>query len=263
MTRILVVGSSHTGAVYLGWKTVKDEFPDIEADFLAVPAYVLERLSLRDGTIYGLHETTGLSEKILSMIRQTSGTLTRDLSLYSHVVFVGRAVLVWRLLRVLVKIGVLGMRQMSPAQQTLVSLATFRAICHDTASQSISRQAPVTMANLRVAVTSIPMRSEITAERPEEENYPDAKAARDFPDGLRDGFAMFQDIVEQVYAAEGATFIRQPDETIGDFGYTKAEFSRGSIKLDASLGAEDDLTHMNERFGQLISRAIGNWVTGA
>jgi len=63
------------------------------------------------------------------------------------------------------------------------------------------------------------------------------------------------DILAQVCAQNGMSFLRQPEETYDDEAYyTKREYSTGSVRL-VDLNRphpEDDFTHMNAQYGALV-----------
>lgn len=57
--------------------------------------------------------------------------------------------------------------------------------------------------------------------------------------------------------ASGSRFVEQPAETVSDGIFTKVEFTIGSPKLKAGREREeDDLYHMNSRYGALVLRDL-------
>ncbi len=258
--RLLIVGSSHTAAVYAGWKAVAAEYPQIEADFLAAPVTVFARFSRGQGAIYGLHDTSDLPERRLAVMRAVNGELVRDLAQFTHVTVIGQHYNAAAMLEMLLSCGVAGLRSVPPQAGTLLSLPAFRAFCRDIARKRVPGGLRSTFAGLNIAVSALPMRSETVIRQDSDPHSRIVRALEQNPEGVVDAHRIFAQVTVDAYAEAGMTFIPQPAETLAASGYTLAIFNRGSLRLDADK-TEEEYTHMNADYGALVARAIGNWVS--
>ncbi len=89
MTRILIVGNSHVGALKLGWEQVRDNFPGAQVDFFAAQGSVFQQTRLdRTGTL-ALQKSHRDDEKCIRALKKLNGRTSVNLNDYDHVIRAG------------------------------------------------------------------------------------------------------------------------------------------------------------------------------
>lgn len=136
----------------------------------------------------------------------------------------------------------------------LISHAAFRAAVRERLEKSAgARMMRYLGGRSPVIVVPAPVPKPALAKRP---GFEWINAERG-PRALRWATGVAFDEVRDMAAQRGFGFLSQPPDTLDETGFTKAEFAYGSARLTGSSYDEDDISHMNAAFGQIMLDAIG------
>lgn len=223
MTRICVIGNSHTGAIKTAWDRMAADWPGVAVTFFAARARATEGLEPKDGKL------VPKSADLAAQMAFTSGgpalidPADHDLFLvyagYEHIRVASAFDQVSRAL----------------AEKTLLERAEESLLLHH-------------VRNLR-AITDKPVYAALT---------PVPLAPRDKPPATMPPHAQVVALLQAgVFDALGATLIAQPEATLAEGRTTLGRFATGSEKLatikDQAPGRHGggDSVHMNVEYGRL------------
>jgi hypothetical protein len=245
MTKVCILGDSHTGALLSGWRAMKSEFPEIEITSFGAPRALFGELVVSGSQL------VPNSEKLSEYFRRTSGGLEAVSHSYDRYIVCG---LSWAMRFLLPTI--VNFRSEDQVRNGRIPLSNdcYARVMAGLLRESISVQ---TLAKLR-QITDCPI-TMIAAPMPSDRS-PMQMYTRlsDSGDALK--IARQFELSAGVVAKEaGAEFLGQPSETLSNPLQTLYRFKRGSVrafdgKLDVEHG-EDDHQHMNAEYGELVLRA--------
>jgi hypothetical protein len=259
MTRLAIIGNSHVGAVKRAWNDL-DPRPDaIDVTFFAVPDKQQRFFRLGHDLVYGLKPGMGArTSAVAASAERINGAASLDLSGMDAVVLCGAPVFHRQFSEILAGYDVDGYRAAGASRR--MSRAAFEAICDDLGASNLPNPRWLGAAIPRRAVLPRPMPAEgaATSASPDFAFWR-VLAAR--PDGAR---AMVERLfagMAGAHARYGIDFLRQPLETIEPSGLTAGVYTRGSTRLRGAdeEHPEDDVSHMNARYGALCLRMILDW----
>jgi len=223
---ICVLGNSHAGSLKLGWNLIEQDYPGIKITFFAARACGLEQLSVRKGMLV---PTNAHLKKSLS--HTSGGHEAIDLSLFDICLIYGlRFSFPYKL-----EIG---------RTTHYLSKAAYECSIHDTISSALSIQV---LKKVR-CLSKIPVyigHNPLTARN----RNSFLKEAISYPE--------FVAAVNRILIADQAVLLAQPEETITENIYTKAEYKSGAVCLDVGDKsanqpyASEDNVHMNDEFGRI------------
>jgi hypothetical protein len=254
---ILIVGSSHVAAVAAGWKHLSGDYPDAKVDFLAAPAPIFKTFETDADGRYGLHKTKGLHPSKLEVVKAVNGELTRKLADYSHVAVIGHGVGNNSILELMSECGVDQLRSPPGPAAPLISEAAFRAVCRDITVPRVSESLVTTFRGCKVLVVPVPVRSERVLGRTESSSEL-AGALAAHPEGVRELYRVFCDVVTGCFAEKGLDFWPQPADTLSEFGFSAQAYTEGSLRLDADK-TNEEFSHLNEKYGRVCMAGILRW----
>lgn len=220
--RLCIIGDSHVAALRLGWDQIAADFPDVELVFFGSHGTSLSGLEMRDGIL------VPADALLARKLQFTSGGLSRIvLTDYAALLIYATNLRVPRL-----------DRRMSAAIQST------------TLADMIAGSLNLRLAQLARSASDIPL---FLAHAPLQSSLPGVPAS------ASDDWMGYDDIlaeIERRIILPGLRLLRQPAETRAPGLHTKAEYSVGSVRLDAGAFAgeapkhdEADRAHMNARYG--------------
>jgi len=253
MKRLLICGSSHVGALKLGWQAIRKDVSGVRVNFLAAPSKMVS-VFRAERNRFGLIDQGTLSEKDWALLHQINRKPVVNLNSYDAIVEIRDRVHL-PVIRLLRNCRIDGIRDMpSP---TRLSTGAFWDLVAEPQEFIAPRPEFQNRDAQQVAVLPTPRVSEtcLASDRSDHPFYPWVLAHKELGN-----FAELMDQAEEVIAGRmrnrGWTFITQPRSTIAESGFSKGQYSRGSIGLGGSAHGEQDFAHMNEDYGQIMVRRI-------
>jgi hypothetical protein len=242
--RLLLLGNSHLASLKLGWDEIADQYPGMECVFFGGPAQWTKHAVLDAGTIKVTHAPLA---KTLAQV--SGGATTVMLADFDAVCVVGMYFGFGECLLNLRRVHTHVMPPLRPNSQ-LVSRACLKQIIHDSLAGSPAFEWASMIKRDHgkpVLLAPTPLSSEARLH-----NDPFIKpVAVQFRGYIADIFDMFKTIARGLTASNDLILVEQPPHTVAFTGFTKSEYSRGSIRLlgDGIAHREEDYTHMNKLYG--------------
>jgi hypothetical protein len=251
LARLLLLGNSHLAALKLGWDEVADDYPGLRCTFFGAPAKWTRHAVLRNGTITIDHEP--LAEKVMAV---SGGRRSIAVEEFDAVCIVGMYFGFSELVRELRDVRTYDMKPMS-RDSPLVSQACLEQLVRDALSGSAALEWATKIRQacnkaVFLAPAPLPAESRVTADR----------FGRAMPRHFRANaeyiFESYRRVACALTTQNGIDLIEQPASTIASPGFTKNEFSRGSVRLlgDSVAHAQEDFSHMNKLYGVALFREI-------
>lgn len=257
MTRIIAIGSSHLGAVKLGWNRISSRFPGIDMQFFGAPADTFWRFQLSSGLHFGVLDGVEMSADRLAVIQKLNGRQAVELAGADIVLHVGwplKEILNAQLLSTFSVDGLHDLpkgRRMSFSAYSAFVDAIIDDILPPQPWRNWKKPVLVMMPKPRIAETvsgekffktrawvKLSRTSGITAET----------------------LNFFTERVRSRFAEAGVTIALPPIEVYGATGLVKAQYAR-AVSTDDDLpsrGNDGDHSHMNADYGALALTAVLN-----
>ncbi|EBA04255.1 hypothetical protein RB2150_07128 [Rhodobacterales bacterium HTCC2150] len=253
MKRILVIGSSHAGAVKAAWDEMKQENSTIELDFLVLPWPHLSEFHLYEDMTYGAKAPLA-GQKAIDLSNTINGRETVSLTEYDLVFWVGYHSPVDALVRLMHNYAIDDVIEHDAPQR--LSFILFREILMEFVNNCIPNRIWLDAAKqTKLVIHLCPIAAETCLAIPQnKKNWQIATA----------NSRIFKRILELMMkrlsarlAHHNIDVVEQPQETLAENGMTKTEFSVGSIRLmNAEAHPEKDFSHMNSAYGRLLLNAL-------
>lgn len=243
MTRIAVIGNSHTGALRRAWDAVAAERPDIEAVIYAMRPGTEGGYGLVDGRYFGPSHSGSVSEKTLKTLTFLNGNTHADLAGAEWIFQVGVAIGQADMMELLAESDVDGLRLVG--RDTRVSAAAFDVFLKSTVRlhtrNATEWSQPLGLPHIvipppRLAESALDLATEFTPLKAD-------------TTGLREAVERLEAEAAALLNHRGQPLLLQPGDTIGPLGLTDETYScRGEPhgKRDTS----GDYKHMNALFGK-------------
>ena len=241
--RLLLIGNSHLAAPKLGWDEIADQYPEVRCDFFGGPANWIEGAVFEHGVI----KVTAASsaEKVAKVTR---GRTSVEVDGYDAIAFIGMR---FGLAPYMRQLSRLTLHDLGPADQTfrIVSKSCLRQMLSDILADTPAFRWSSMIAEASgkpVFLIPQPFSSEARVEHdPALRRHPNFKAQ------AAGWLAAFQSAARTLTEAKGLTLIEQPASTVAFPGFTRAELSRGSVRLQdvSAKHAELEFNHMNKTYG--------------
>lgn len=243
MTRVLILGSSHVGALKRADAAFRDQNPEIETDFFAVKAPMLRRGRAEDGIFRPyLHD-----DEDRALLMTLNGREEVDLRDYDQTLVVGFRAGPLDTVDLLRTHALLGdgedKRPFRVSEEFVI--AWLARMADDWGSDIESRfgQAP------RCVFTVAPYPAESLTERAGEMNLAKRfKAFRDDPHAAMIANC-WSAAFETAMTSRGFGYLAQPDDTLAGPYATRAEFAQQGTDADGTPLDQTDHRHMNADFG--------------
>ena len=250
MTRVLVIGNSHSAAIRIAWNGLAEQFPQIEMRFFVAGGNAFRCFDLDDRGIFRCVTESAVSKDDLQRIRLQNDGLSTDCNWADHVLLIGRnygEVTVARIARQWDIDGFPG----SGSRQRL-SRSAFDAFCDYVAKAHLPDRTWGKLTG-KVTVAGAPYPSSSL-----EEASLFLGAARPWKALLEDpaGFAEVSGVYDLFFAGalgqHGLHFAPQPVASRTALGFTRPEYVRVAPDKHMRNGVPvDDFRHMNEAYGRL------------
>lgn len=255
MSRILFIGSSHLGAVKLGYERVAADYSAHEVDFFGAPAKVFGALALTDDLKFGVTPDAKVTEAEALRIEKTFGRRTVDLRAFDTVVIIGHRIEEIVNAQVLSTHAVQGLSE-APDLPPMTE-DTYLALISSYLAGHLPDPAWTRITAPRVIFVAKPRMSEgcIKGTSPRTRVWTDLVNR-----GIVKGpaLAVYMERARTIFADRGLRLIVPPPEVLGETGLTRAEFSRAAAPdSGVALSADDfDYSHMNAAYGEVMVRTI-------
>jgi hypothetical protein len=244
MTRVLILGNSHTVALKDAEAMIKADHPDVELSFFSVsePNFSKGRMD-KSGVYAPRYQSEAENDKLLTI----NGAISVDLTAYDHVLVVGLRFPLQSICDVLDLYDVL---EGSPnGKDAFVSSSFLQKLCQDLAKTTVSKWMALLGADFSGAIYAAPFPS-IAVNETEQRVDRRARASRALNQHPEAGllFEMINQALADAMSQFPARYLFAPDATVHSPFLSKAEFS------------ETDHVHMNGRYGQAIFSKFFNQV---
>lgn len=256
MKRLLITGTSHVAAIRVAWDSLAAKPGAPAVDYLAANLAEFRHFEMNDAGVFGLHDESLAPESQRELARSFSGSLTRRVADFSHVVLVGCTLNNHSLLRLLAGCRIDGLRE-TGADVPRLSQAAYTAF-----SLSIAwKQYPAAILagmtpRAKVALMSAPRFSEAFPTDPAADAQIKTLAAQ--PQGIREALDLTDAAFAKGCAKAGVTYLAPPPESLTASGFSKYDYARNSVHIRTSKAP--DHVHMNGDYGALCVRQILDWM---
>jgi hypothetical protein len=241
--RLLLIGNSHLAAFKLGWDKIAGQYPDVRCDFFGGAANWIEGAVFEHGAI---KVTVASWAEIVAQV--TGGRTSVAVRDYDAIVFIGLRFGLAPYMRQLSRLTLYDLGR-TKAGFRIVSKSCLRQLVSDILADTPAFRWSSMIAEAGgrpVFLVPQPLSSESRLEHdPSVRRHPNFKAQ------AAAWLAGFQSAARTLTAAKGLTLVEQPASTVALPGFTRAELSRGSVRLLNSNAkhAELEFNHMNTAYG--------------
>lgn len=257
-TRLTIVGNSHVAALKRAWDAMESRPAEIDLRFFASPDRYLRHFRLGHDLVFRLPAVAAKQRPLIARsARQVNGATEIDLSGSDAVVLYGGVLFQCEFAEIIATYDVDGYRAAGAPRR--MSRAAFEAVCDDLAEAALPRAFWLRGDIARFAVFPRPLPSEGAATAGGERTAPWRDVAVR-PEGARAMVERLFVALGAAHARRGIDFLRQPASTLEPSGMTSAVYSRDSHRLiPGEKHSDDDVTHMNARYGALCLATILDW----
>lgn len=246
--KILLIGTSHSGAMKFAWDEIGPQHPDIEVEYVAAHRDKLNLLTLDEDMVLRPDpdaKTDGgtADDRRLSQIEMN----LKDFDVVVHVGWGNDPVF---LRSALMSLDVDGLREQGA--ETVLSRPAFDAIIKDYCEQSLPPKEWRKLTGTQIISVETPRRNEAVLDG----KTPGTRGAES-DQGYFETFEQASEQMVELMPKHGVTFVRQPAETVAENGFTIRDFGTGSAKFRSGEAHKaEDRAHMNADYGKLVWAAI-------
>lgn len=247
MTRLLVLGSSHAGALRAADAAFRRAFPAVETGYFTAPSGVfLSCRTDRQGR-FALGPAARAHEKTILRI---NGTLSCDLKAWDHILLVGFRPTFDPIADLFVDCDLLeGVRTGRPR---LVSQAFLAAIARQQAETFIAALRARFRGDRRLTIQLGPSPSEGALDDPDAGSLPKRVAARLAHPDLPAISDWWLTVMTRAIEATGRVLTDQPPETLAGPAVTRRDYAERAINESGVLHKRTDHIHMNADYGLAV-----------
>lgn len=255
MKRVLMIGSSHLGAVKLGWEKVSGAYSGFEVTFFGAAAKVFGRMRLSEDLEFGLTPESVVTAAERGRVEANFGRQTVRLSDFDAIFVIG-----WRLDEIvnadlLNAFSVPGLSEaadrppMTRATYLALMDAHLRQLLPEAAWHGVTKPPVWFVAKPRMAESALKGASRRT---------------QIWADLVRRGHVgaaalqVYLDRACAIFAEAGLQLIVPPSRLLGPTGLTRLEFSRAAATDEGTRQSSDDFdhSHMNADYGVEMLRTM-------
>jgi len=245
MMSVCLIGDSHIGALLLGWRTIRDEFPEVQITPFGAPRDLVGELNVSDGRL--VCPDTRL-RRHFARLSGGADAITGDYDRYL-VCGVG-----WGIRFLLAAIGKFRSEDQVTDDRIPLSEDCYARAMAGLLRDSLSMQTVTKLRQITsrpIGVIPVPMPGEAA-------RSPIYKRLCDSGDAQKIA-SHFMSAAMIVAKEAGAEFLQQPPETLSNPIQTLLFYKRDAVRLfvgnlDTEHG-EKDYQHMNAAYGELVLRA--------
>ena len=248
MKRICILGNSHAACWMVAWNTTKHLYPGYHLTFFMVGGYELGNLLIENGRLIAGNN------KLKQQMQQSSGGLAEiDPDEFDHIVIVSLT---------------FGYRNLTPLFKQCCSLATGHRNNCQLISDQLFEQAASDILHASLALKIARQLREITVKpitlAPAPCQSEDALQEKDIEiatlldkvDILSNYYTLFCEQALCVAKSVNSDLLLQPEATFALPGYTKRELARNGINSTLTKAANNDVSHMNQQFGEIMIKQL-------
>lgn len=242
--RVLIIGTSHLGALKSGWAEIAAAHPRVSAQFFGISKAYYSQLRLSDDLRFGLLDPAE-DDDARAGLRRMGFEDNVDLTQHDVVILSGLP-WHWRVIAdLMIRCDIDGLPESdAPAR---LSSAAYAAVCDALMPISLPEAGWRGWSGPKLVCLPSPVGAEtIVRDRPIWRRH-----AR-HPGRLVAAFDLFLDRLEASLAADGIGLLRQPAASFAKSGLTDAGYNREALMLNGTRQySERDHLHMNARYGAL------------
>jgi hypothetical protein len=250
MTRVLIIGNSHSAALRMAWNDLADRYPGVDLTFFVVGGRPFAAFDLDDQGIFRCVDATSVSREQLSKIRALNDGVSADCNQADHVLLIGKNYGEATIAQICQQWDIDGFTGSGKNQK--LSKSAFHAFCRANAESRLpgrhwsALEATVTFAGAPFPSASLKdARSILGAARP-------WIGLMDRPEGYAEASIAYGELFTSLLGSRSIGFAPQPPETLTEEGFTLPEYLRKAPAKHMRDGeATDDYRHMNEAFGTI------------
>lgn len=259
MTRIVVLGNSHLGALRAAWSDLSPSTPGIDLVFFGGIMPIFAAMTLDHNQVFGLHSCEGLPSEQVRRNRRLFEGDTVDLKGADAVVVVGVDWHVWTLIDLLNTHVIDGLdTEADTSMSRRLSVAAFDAITQALAADAIEKVAWAARIDAPVHLLPRPLPPESLLEPGPAGMEHSPQVLASLKRGFAEAIHQLARALNEAARAHGLMLIEQPAETRTSNGLTAASFQRDGLHLSARAdGARrPDFEHMNIGYGAACIGAL-------
>lgn len=250
MTKLLIIGSSHLGAIKMGWDEIATEFPDLQPDFFGAPAEDFWKFEVNDAGDFGALDPKKFSPARLKKVTDLQGRDRVDLTAYDTVLLVGLPFKELFFAEMLAKFSVDGLYEVNGRPR--LSVAARNHFCDEVIEQNLPDPMWRNWTKTRLLVIPKPRISETCINGESPRMRPWKKLAQEKPGA--EILDWFLKRTKERWANAGVEMVLPPASVYGDSGLTRADMARTA--KNENLDNDFDHSHMNAAFGAETLRHI-------
>lgn len=250
MTKLLILGSSHLGAIKMGWDQIAPEFPNLQPDFFGAPAEDFWKFEVNEAGEFGALDHARFKPDRLNKILDLQGRDRVDLTAYDVVLLVGLPFKELFFAEMLAKFSVDGLYEVKGRRR--LSVAARNRFCDDVIEQNLPEKMWRNWTKARLLVIPKPRIAETCVNGDSPRMRPWKKLAEEKP-GF-DTLNWFLNRTKERWADVGVEMVLPPASVYGDSGLTRADMARTATNENAAN--DFDHSHMNAAYGAETLRHI-------
>ncbi len=249
MTRVLILGNSHVGALRDAWTERGGKEPGLEVRFFAAPTHIFDQMRLEPNLVFSLPDGHPRHAEFAEMLARINAVPAVDLSTADHVLHVGSNCAFGRIGGLLSEFEVDGYR--ADGMTARLSSAAFDAMAAEIARFSLPPAVWRGWTQPALTLMPRPVVSEDCLAKPAKAGVaPWIRAAKTQYE-LKPLLGRYFGLLDTELDRHRITLLRQPAETLAATGLTAAGYATGSRSMPNGNGRFSDHTHMNAAFGAL------------
>ena len=259
MTRMLIIGNSHTGALKESWDADRSAFPDVEVTFFVAPQNDFRACRLGPDRVFGLPEK--VNARTRKIVRALNETDSIDLKPFDVVVRAGYRWRVDDVVSLLSGYDIDDILQSGAPRR--MSADAYRAACRDIAEASLPGRHWRNMNRPSLMIVAKPYPSEAVLETADASGKPlqerrnkGWRAALTQHRSVAPALSVFEQAMREALAESNIDFIPAPAKALGTSGLTLNTYTLGSARLSAKAHAAEEIQHMNRDYGALVLRDL-------
>ncbi len=260
--KIAIIGKSHVAAIKSASKAVSADYPGCKLSFFAAPGPLFRKLELDPlNRVFGAIHETSLTDSKRSLLRKINKSDRIDLGGFNAIVLAGIDVKENLNAQILRRFSIDGTNHAKPRRR--MSMSAYRAMMAEMVTGSLPAVGWRHWMGPQIFATPTPRVAENCVDVDNTIIVPPINVKSWVPLVNRDltrpeSFTPYIEALREGFAAEGITFVPNPDETYGKTGLTKADFARGAVNFRTirNAGMDFDSKHMNTDFGAICLRNL-------
>ncbi|MFT5000775.1 MAG: hypothetical protein ACI875_001780 [Planctomycetota bacterium] len=256
MTRVLVIGSSHTGSIIRTREEIAGQYPEIELNFFAMPGAKFHQFRRLSGSQFGLGPEA--DAEALKTCTKINGTTSVNLTQYDSVLIIGYRFHVGIIMRLLAHNDVLEYETMN--HPNAVSLNFLERSCEALMNGFSASLDEILGCDTPLVLSPAPAPSEDLLKRGASFDgaLSGAHANPAFPSAL----AYHHTLIEKWATERGHSIVHQPSVTLAKTYATRQIYTNDARNFADHEQVLTDGRHMNADYGLLLFEKFATEILG-